>query len=570
MSGVERMSRYVSDVLNNRILTNVYLKQACQRHLDDLKRVGQEDFPYVFDEEKANKFIAFAECLKQYQDKFRGVPLKYEDWQCFIFCSLYGWVHKDTGYRRFRKAFIFVSRKNGKSTMCGASLIWDALTTNGGQSLCCATKREQSRIVWAVAKEMIKQNEALMKRFKIYNSTFRLINPALTSYIEALSADSDSADGLSPSLIVADEVSAMKDYSIISVLTSGAGARPESLCLEITSGSDNMESAGYSEFSLGKEILAGIKKDDSQFYALYCLDENDNWTDPKNFIKANPNMGVSISEEWLLKQQQEAMNNPRLEGEFRCKNLNQWLNPLTAWIKPKTWSEIMKNAETYKFDPEKSYTAVAAVDLSQRRDLTTYTICFFQDSYYFFKHYFYFPQDAIQDKLAHSSDLWRHWMDKGLVTATPGDSINYEWLFHDIRESLKKYTIDCICYDPYNSQSLISEFDGEIPLVEVNQNMKTMSPFTKSYEEEIYKKTLVDDNPVLQWMHFNCRLYSDPNGNIKAVKEKVDSEKKIDGIVTSVMCVGYIRSLIDSHEIDLRTPEEVYAQTSAFLKSLGL
>lgn len=567
-SGVERLNMYVEDVLNHNIITNLYIKQACQRHLNDLKRQGTEEFPYIFDPARANKFIAFTEHCRQFEDRFKGQPLHLENWECFIMGSIFGWVHKDTKFRRFRKAFVFVGRKNGKSTLMASTLLYSALSDNGAQCFTIATKQQQARVVYEVCRQFILQNPALSKLFKIYNSTYRLYNANKASYIAALASDTSKLDGLNPAVVVADELSAMRDYSPIKVLQSGMGARSEALLLEITSGSDNMESPGHSEFQLSKEILAGIKKDETFFCTPYCLDEDDNWTDPKNFIKANPNLNVSISEEWLSKQLQEAINNPRLEGEFRCKNLNQWLNPLTAWIKPKTWSEIMKNSEKYKFDPEQSYVAVGAVDLSKRRDLTVYTICFLQNNHYFFEHHMYFPQEAIMDKLEHSSELWRHWMQKGYVTATPGDSINYEWMYNDIRNSLKEYTIDAILYDPYNAAGLINEFESDVQLIECNQNMKTMSPYTKGYEECIYNKELVDDNPVLEWMHFNCHLYSDPNGNIKAVKEDRDSDKKIDAIITSIMCVGYIKAQIESGDIDMRTPEQIAAETAAYLKRL--
>jgi len=566
MTGTERCYRYCENVEKGKILVNRFIKQAVQRFRNDLRKSRKKDYPYVFDEDKANHFIRFAECLKLYKDEWAGHPLKLEDWQCFIFCNLYGWVEKDTGFRRFRKAFVFVARKNGKSTIMSTSALYDLLTTNGAEVICCATKREQSKIVYDVCRNMVRQNDALGKRLRVYTSTYRIVNPQKSGFISAISSLEDKADGLNPSIIIADEVAAMKDYGIIKTLMSGTGSRPESLCLEITSGSDNMESPGRTEYERSRDILSGAIEDDSFFCVLYCLDEEDDWTNPKNYMKANPNLDVSISKEWLEKQLLEALQNPKLESEFRTKNLGQWLNRQTAWVRPQVWEKVMKSKE--KFDPKKPYYAVGAIDLSKRRDLSAFTVCMYQEGHFFMKHHFFFPKEAMAEKLQKSNEMWMKWSEKGLLTPTPGDSINYEFIYKAMRDEMAEYNISEILYDPYNAASLLNEFDGECELVEVNQSIKRLSPYAKAYEEAIYSRTLVDSNPIIQWMMLNAEVYVDPNDNIKVCKPKKDSDKKVDGIITSLMCVGYIQSLKDTDELVMTntSTEELHD----FLKDLKL
>ena len=567
MTGTERCYRYCENVEKGKILTNRFIKQAVARFRKDISKMGNKDYPFTFDEARANRFIQFAENLKLYKDEWAGHPLKMEDWQCFIFCNLYGWVYKKTGFRRFRKAFIFVGRKNGKSTMTSTSALYDILGTNGSEVICCATKREQSRIVYDACRNMVRQNPALSKRLRIYKSTYRIVNPQKSGFINAISSLEDKADGLNPSVIIADEVAAMKDYGIIKTLMSGTGSRPESLCLEITSGSDNMESPGRTEYERSKGILEGVIEDDSFFCVLYCLDEDDDWTKPENYMKANPNLEVSVSREWMEKQLLEALQNPKLESEFRTKNLGQWMNRQTAWIKPQVWEKVMENAKTYKFDPTKEYYAVGAIDLSKRRDLTAFSVALYQGGHFFMRHWMFFPKDAMKEKLANSSEMWMKWSEEGYLTPTPGDSINYEWMYKAVREAMGEYRLECILYDNYNASNLINEFDGEIDLVEVPQNIKRLSPMVKAYEESIYNGSLVDDNPVVQWEMLNCEVWQDPNDNLKICKPKKDSDKKVDSLVCSAMAVGYIRGLEDQGELDMGTNiEEVHT----FLEGLKL
>ena len=572
MTGTERMYRYINDVKSKKILTNQYIKLAVRRFEKDLERSKKNDpdFPYVFDERKANRFIQFSEALKLYKNEMKGKPQVFGDWQCFAFCQIYGWVHKETGFRRFRKAFMFVARQNGKSHMCASSLLWDVLTTNGGEGVCAATKKEQAKIAWTVCKEMIKQNDALSRRLKIYNSTSRIVSEANASYIEATASTDDKLDGKSCSVIVADELAAQRNYDMIKVLMSGAGSRPESLCLEITSGSDNLQSPGKGEFDLSVEILNGIKQDETFFCVLYCLDPEDDWKNPNLFIKANPALNVAIKEEWLKNQLKEALNNPSLEGEFRTKNLNQWLNPLKAWLQPKIWNPIVENGNKLKIDFNKPFYSVGAIDLSKRSDLTAFTVCTFQDDMFFLHHHFYFPLESLREKIQKDNEMWFKWVEMELVTGTPGRTIDYEYLKKDIENAITEYDIQSILYDPYNATQLTDELQDRIDMVEVNQSMRYLSPFIKTAEEIIFSGKVADANPVTRWMANNCMVYRDPNDNMKIIKSDKDSPLRIDGIITSCMCIGYIKQQLDDGNVDLRDDKQRSDDLEKMLSELDI
>ena len=568
---MKRFWEYIDWVHKNPEKTNDYIKLAVKRFETDYKR---KDWDYVFDETRAQKFIRFTELLKQYKDQWAGVPIHLEPWQVFIFGNIYGWVHKNTGLRRFRKAFVFVARKNGKSTMMSSVLLWDILATPGAEGYCAATKREQSKIVFNSIKEMIRQNDICSKRLTIYNSTSHIVNKANGGKIEALSADSDKMDGLNPSAVVVDEVAAMKDYNTIKVLQSGMGSRPEPLMFEITSGSDDMSSAGHQEYARSQKILEGSIEDDSYFCVLYSLDKGDDWKDEKCWIKANPNLGISVRVDTMHKLALEAQQNPMLEGEFRIKNLCQFLSPITAWIPYQRWLPCIENAKKHSLIYDStSCVCIGAVDLSKRIDFTTYTLYIYdsKSSMYYAKHRFYIPEEQIEDKCKHDSPLVRTWIEQGYITATRGSVVDYETMFEDIRSDLEEYNISEIVYDPWNAATLINEIGPLVDLVEITQNPRNISPYAKDWEALVTSRKVVDNNPVMRWMISNCDIDRDRHDNIQPIKhgDKRAVAVHIDGVITSLMAAGRIVQLLNDGAIDFRTAEQIQADLEKSLASLN-
>lgn len=570
LTGTERALRYVNEVSEGKILVSRLVKLAVDRFKRDIERQNTKEFPYHFDSNASDRFIMFAESTKLYSDKWAGKFLHLEDWQCFIFANVYGWKKSD-GRRRFRKAFLQVARKNGKSSMLSVVLLWDLMMVNGSQCYAGATKRDQSRILFRSLKQTIKQNSALSKRLKIYESTSRITNEPKGGFFEALASDNDRLDGLNPSCAVIDEIGSQKNMALVNVIESGMVSRPEPLLWEIGSATDNMYSAGKQEHDRAKKILEGVEEDESFFCIVYELDENDDWTDESLYKKANPNLGITVDAETLHNMKVQALSNASYEGELRTKCLGQYITPITAWIQPQVWNVIVDNTNKYTFNKQKPYFAVGAVDLSKRNDLTAFTVCLYQDSHYFLIHKAYFPLEMMEEKMKHDNEMWRKWTDQGILTATIGSVVDYRVMFKDIRELCDEYKIDHILFDPYNSNSLVTELQDNFDLVEIPQNIKNLSPFTKRFEEEVYKGNVVDSNPLMRWEMSNAEVYRDANDNLKVVKPKVkESSKRIDHVITSLMCIGRIGSLLDNDEIDLRTDEEISNDTSSFLQSLNM
>lgn len=568
---MKRLTEYCRWVEKNPTKCNAYVRLAVKRFRADMERSKDPSFPFRFDRVKAQRFIDFCESLKQYKDRFAGTPLHLEPWQVFIFGNIYGWVYKNTGLRRFRKAFIFVARKNGKSTMMGPVLLWDILTNKGAEAYCAATKRDQAKIVFESVLQMVNQNPGLSRRLKVFPSYSTITSEKTASKIVALSADSKRFDGLNPSCVVVDEVAAMPDYRTIQILQSGTGSRPEPLMFEITSGSDDTNSAGHQEFERSQKILEGSIEDDSYFCILYTLDKGDDWRKESNWIKANPNLGISVNPDTMKKLALEASQNPSLEGEFRIKNLCQFISPVTAWIPFSTWRKAVDNAQTHRLrdlNPDECC-AVGAIDLSMRTDFTSFTVIAYHlpTRLFYAEHHFYIPQEQIQDKCKSDSPMVYKWVEQGLIHGTPGSVVDYNAMFSDVEQAIDKWHLREVLYDPWNAGQLIDHIGPLVDLVEIKQSIQSISPMAKDYEACIIDGKLVDGNPVMRWMVSNCDVYRDANGNIKPVKHGggKGSNVHIDGVISSLMGIGRLRNLIDGGYIDIRTAEEIEADMATRL-----
>ena len=572
MKNLEEVIQYCNDVVTHKIVAGRWTILACKRFLNDYKSCERDDYPFYFDEKSAEKIIRFAEATKQYEGQWKGQNLKLLPWQKWILMSIYGFKNKSDNTRRFRKAYIQVGRKQGKSTLISTLMIYELLIEPGCQALAACTKRDTARIIFNHIKEAINQNEALQKRLKVYNSTSRIVNENLAGYFEALPSDSNRMDGLNPSIVCIDEIGSHKSYDIVQRLQSGMGARKEGLIFEIGSATDDLYSAGAQELKRLKEILQGSLKDDSFFGVAYCIDDEDKWEDEKNYIKACPSLGYTVTAKFLHDLKVEALQQPSLQGEFITRNLGRYISSTKAWIQPNQWKKVVDNARKFTLDTSKPYYAVGAVDLSKRRDLSSLSICFYQEDHYFMKHWFFFPLDAMKEKIHEDNELWRYWTDKGYVIGTLGSTIDYTAIFEVIKQQMRDYNIECLLVDPYCANPLYSEFEANIDIIEVNQSMKYLSPFVKNLEEEIYKANLVDDNPVMTWMFSNAEIYTDANSNIKIVKPNgdKDSPKRIDGCITSAMTVGYIKQQLEDGEIDLRDDKQRSDDLEKMLSELDI
>jgi phage terminase large subunit-like protein len=340
-----------------------------------------------------------------------------------------------------------------------------------------------------------------------------------------------------------DEYHAHPDDQILELLKGGMGSRLQPLLWVITTAGFNRNCACKRERDRVERILQGIEQDDQYFGIIYTLDEGDDWKDPKAWPKANPLMGVAVSEEFLEGLLRDAKVRPEKENNFKVKHLNIWVDAHTRWINHQTWVKCKQ-----EFDEEQlvGRECVAAFDLATTTDLAGYCLCFppsMEDEPFRFLWRFFMPEESIDTR---SEDVpYREWIRKGLVHATLGNVIDYNEIEDWACRDAEKFNIAEFFFDPWGAQGIINDLEAkDMNCVRFSQGMKEISPAVKHTERGILSQEVAyDGNPVMDFMVSCAEVYRDSNDNVKLVKPKrEETSSRIDGVIMMVM--AYYRAFL--------------------------
>jgi phage terminase large subunit-like protein len=538
--------QYCNGVKSGKIPAGTYAKKAVLRFLNDLKRQEEAGFDYEFRPEQAEEIIEFAETLVIPDMNTEDKKLKLLPWQKFIYYNLYGWVHKsDPSLRRFRSGYVEVARKNSKTTsLLFPIILYDFLTTESAESYFVAQDEKQSYKAFTELKYIIKADKALAE---VISETVSAITYQ-HSRIAFFSSESTGTDSYRNSCSVIDEFHSYDDDHVVTSFRFGGRARKNNLTLIITSAGLNLSGPCYAENEKARKLLNGVLADETCFTVIYAYDEKDDWKDPKNFIKANPSLGVIIRPEILENDLHDALITPSHEGDFKAKTCGIWTNDTTNWIPLQVWDTERRNtaADAGEFKGRPCY---AGLDLSSVSDFTAYTKCFKKDGVYYLFHRFYVPSEQIVEKYRVENISIRDWIEKGIVTATPGPAVDYDFIKNDIAADAGLFNIIELAYDRWQANKLIESLDEIIPktvLADFDQGIRKMSNPSKEYERLILEDVIVDPNPVMKWMIGNAVIKPDANNNYKPLKEYRSSTKRIDGVISSIMAIARCQANDDS------------------------
>ena len=527
--------RYIEEVCKNPDNYNDLVKLSVNRHLNDLKK---KNYKYYFDRDEADKVIRFIKLLKHTSGSFMGKNFDLQPYQAFITSCLYGWKNKETGKRRFQKAYIETPRKSGKSEYAAALEIYSGYYDSEGaaQVYTVATKSDQAdhvyRAVTSMCTSLKKDSKAFAQRCKIMQYVVKDIKT--NSFIKKLTSDSKTEDGANPHMAVIDEYHAHVDDSMLKVIETGVASREQPLILIITTAGFNKYSACYSFRKIVVDTLEGKLENESLFGIIWTLDEKDDWNDSKTWVKVNPNYGNTpkheVFEGLYLRAVQEGGTSI---VEFKTKNLNIWVDSAKVWINDKDWMLCEKHIDESELINE---TCIIGMDLSSKVDLTAVTYYFPKLKY--IKTDYYAPESKINGVSRIDGVDYREWEHNGLIKITNGNVIDYEFIVKDVLYNCEKYEVQLIAYDPYNSDLIIPKFEElEIKCGAIRQGYLSISPPTKRLEVEVLKKNIFHDgNQITRWMMGNIEITNDAHGNIKIDKGK--SSNKVDGPVSIVTALG--------------------------------
>ncbi|NUK30977.1 terminase large subunit [Parageobacillus sp. VR-IP] len=518
---------YAEQVVKGKIIASKKVKLACKRHLNDLKRQGTKDFPWIFDEEKGHRPIKFIETFCR-PSKGNFQSLVAQVWQHFIIGSLYGWIHKDTGLRRFKEGLVFVGRKNGKSTIVSGLANYGCSKDGekGADVYLLANSMKQARVIFDECQKMIKASHLLSKHFRVlrdaihYDKTF--------SKIEPQASDSEKLDGLNAHLAIFDEIHEYKDYKLINVIKNSTGARRQPLILYITTAGYQFDGPLVDYYSKAADVLDGVIEDERSFYFIAEVDEGDDIEDPKNWIKANPNIGVTLDLDTLIEEWNARKHIPAERNDFITKRLNVFVKSDEQSFLD--YEVIKRNNKTIDIEKLVGMSCIGGFDLSQTEDFTSACLEFWLDTREIFVlSHSWIPRKKV---IADNEKIPYHeWEKEGLLTICEGDYVEYEKVLNWFIEQSKRFCIELITYDPANAFRLVKDLENYGFKTEVvRQGAITLSPALKDVKELFLDgKVIFNNNRLFRWYINNVKLVEDRNGNWLPTKQ--NRYRKIDGFM---------------------------------------
>lgn len=507
-----------------------------------------------YDKGAADYAVAFIEALCHTKGTWAGKPFELIDWQEQIIRDLFG-ILKPNGYRQFNTAYVEIPKKQGKSELAAAVAI--LLTCGDGEERAevygCAADRQQASIVFDVAADMVSMCPALAKRVKIQKSMKRMIYLPANSFYQVLSAEAYSKHGFNIHGVIFDELHTQPDRKLYDVMTKGSGdARMQPMYFNITTAGTDTNSICYEIHQKAKDIIAGRKIDTTFYPVIYGADEDEDWTSPEVWKKANPSLGIMVGMDKVEVACESARQNPGEENAFRQLRLNQWVKQSVRWMPMEKWDECSFAVRPEDLEGRVCY---GGLDLSSTTDITAFVLVFppeDETDKYHILPYFWIPEETMELRVKRDHVPYDIWHKQGFLETTEGNVVHYGYIEKFIESLGEKYNIREIAFDRWGATQMVQNLEGMgFTVVPFGQGYKDMSPPTKELMKLTLEKKLAHGgHPVLRWMADNIFIRRDPAGNIKADKEK--STEKIDGIIATIM--GLDRAI----RCGLNTGDSVY------------
>jgi phage terminase large subunit-like protein len=520
-----------------------HVRRACRRHLDDLLRMGAEDYPYTFDEDKARSVCRFLELLPHTKGKWARTsdPLRLEPWQVFILASVFGWVKKETGLRRFLIVYIEVPRKNGKSHLSAGVGLY-MLTSDGehgAEVYSGATTEKQAWEVFRPAHQMAERTEAFREAFGVEMMAKNLSVPANGSRFEPVIGK--PGDGASPSCAIVDEFHEHATDDLFETMLTGMGAREQPLMWVITTAGADTAGPCYALRSDAVQMLEGSAPRDELFSLIYTIDEGDDWTAEESLRKANPNYNVSVDGEFLKRQVRDAVQTSRRQNVTKTKHLNVWVGAREAFMNMEYWNAAAD--PSLRQEDFAGETCYVGLDLASKVDIASAVKVFrrtidteggSEDHYYLFGRH-YLPEDRIDQT---DNRHYQGWVIDGHLRATGGNVIDHDEIMADLESDGRLHRIAAVGYDPWSATQLAVNLEKVgIPTLEIMQSVKSLSDPMKWLEALTLSGRLHHDgNPAMSWMVSNVTARVDANDNVFPRKER--AENKIDGAVAAIIALS--------------------------------
>jgi phage terminase large subunit-like protein len=523
----ERALAYCHRVISGEQIASKYTKLACQRHLDDLERA---DWRWTYAEDKAHRACAFIELLPHEKGNKQDQPFLLEDFQVWIICSIFGWVDKKTQWRRFLEAVLMVSRKNGKSPLAAAIAIYLAFfdKEKGAEVYCSAASEKQAWEVYRPAHAMLTARPELCKKFGIEVNAKSIVQ--LSTRSRFLPIIGKARDGAMASCFIGDEAHEWPDSSVYDSMTMGMVGRDQPLSLIISTAGETLSGPCHAKQLEVEQMLTGTIPNEQLFGVIYTADPDLDWRSREALVSANPNLGVSVKEDYLLRKQQEAIRNASKQNIFRCKYLGHWMTASSSWANMDAFRQCAEAALT--IDKVKHLPCVIGVDLALLHDFSARALVFrdvidSKPAYYAFVTC-YFHEAGINDP---ANQHFQRWAAEGKLVKTPGSSMDFNFLYEDIATDKVTYKVSEVAIDRMFAPEMCQKIEDNLGLTiaEIPQNSKHLTPGMQELEAAVADGRFhyPADDKVLEWCMGNV-ISRELSSGLLATPDSTDEKNKID------------------------------------------
>ena len=546
------IEEYWQQIESGEIMVCKRTRQQYEKLIQELRHPRD---PWGFDLDAANAPIDFIESFCRHsKGKWIGKPVKLELFQKAKIQAVYGFVHKDTGLRRCREVFTYVGRKNGKSTEKAATGLYMLIGDGEGGSECysVATKKDQARIVFSEAVNMVSQSPALSKHIKKRKTD--LYFPVTFSKFEPLASDSNSLDGLNTYNCIMDELHAIKDRNLYDVMKQSMAAREQPLLDMITTAGFVRECIFDDIYDYACKVLDGTVEDDRFLAFIYELDDRSEWVDFRMWEKANPGLGTIKSYEELAANVERAKHDPNFLPTVLTKDFNIREATADKWLT----FEQANNEETFDIEELRDCYGIGGVDLSATTDLTYAAIIVMKpgsDKKYIIGQAF-MPGDTIEQRSKEDKVPYDKWAQRGLITLCPGNKVDYRYVTEWFQQMKDEYGIIGYWtgYDSWNSPAWVEDMENRLGyknknnLLPVIMGAKTLSAPMKLLGADLSSKDIVyDNNPLMKWALTNVAIEVDKNENIRPIKGK-HQRQRIDPAVALLIAYTVLQNNMEDYK----------------------
>ncbi len=542
---------YARAVIDGVAVANRSVRLACERHLRDLSE--GTDRGLRFDAGRAGRAIRFFSFLRLAEGAFEGRPFDLQPWQAFIVGSIFGWYTQDADgewVRRFRNAYIETGKGSGKTPMAaGIGLYGMVADDEAAADIFSAAKvRSQAAILWNDARRMVEKSPALRGRIEV--TAHALAMPARDSSFIAVSSEAKNLHGPRVHMALIDEEHAHPDAEVIDAMRAGTKGRRNALILRITNAGFDRHSICWQDHEYSTNVLEGVLADDAWFAFVCGLDpctehrpggapidgcpDCDQWTDESVWLKANPNLGVSLPIRYLREMVTEAIGKPSAANSTKRLCFCIWTEGSGKWLDPAAFAALADVAGPDQLPATRK--GYGGLDLASTTDLTAFVLVAPRDGCvsdghagrcYDLRASFWLPEANLAGRVGRDHVPYDVWAADGWISLTPGNRVDQERLLADV---VAQPNTRVVGIDRWNTAWLTPKLQAEgFDVVEVGQGYASLSAPAKRLEADIAAGLVHHDgNPVLRWMVANAVASEDAAGNIKP--DRARSSDKIDGV----------------------------------------